>query len=337
MLTVEVTDSSNKPVAALTQENFTVLDNHKPQKIAVFHEVDGSAASAGVHGIVVLDGINDGGSAVGRVKKDLGKFLSQSKAPLTFPLSLVFVSEGGATESEPSTDRGVLAAQLAQMARLPHSSDCGRTGSSIEGSRIQQQPNVTLGTREQDQADCVNSHLLQSISALRDVLGEQANVRGRGILVWAGSGWPMVAEYSAEPAAGNHRGNFRDILVELTTNLREAQVTLDAISWGDFEHPKNIRKPILSADASVPFTPDQIAEESMSLPALAQSSGGQAVARTKDFADAFAAFLADADRFYELSFDSVPSAAPDEFHSIEVKVDRPGVTVRTSTAYFAQP
>ncbi len=336
MLNVQVTDLSDKPVTGLKPEDFTLLDNHKPQKIAAFREVDGQAFSSDVHVVLVLDAINDGGSAIGHLKKDFGRFLSLGHEPLAYPLSLIFVSDAGAVESQPSTDRAVIAAQLAQFAHRPHSSDCEPI-ESIEGSRMQGQPTPTQGSRTQEQADCMTAHFTQSVAALRNLLAEQQNLPGRAILVWAGAGWPMVADYGAGPGAGEHPGNYRDVLVELTMDLREAQVTLDAISWGDFKRPKHVRKPIVSVNASVPYTPDQIAEEEMALSVLARLSGGQAVAKVKNFSDIFATFLAGADHFYGLSFDSVPAAAPDEFHTIEVKVDRPGVTVRTSTAYYAQP
>jgi hypothetical protein len=75
----------------------------------------------------------------------------------------------------------------------------------------------------------------------------------------------------------------------------------------------------------------------MALPALARQNGGQAVAKVKNFADAMNAILADAGDFYELSFDSTPAAAADELRSIDVKVDRPGTTVRAPSSYYAQP
>jgi hypothetical protein len=121
------------------------------------------------------------------------------------------------------------------------------------------------------------------------------------------------------------------------TNLREAQVTLDAVSWGDFEAPKNVRKPIMSATASVPSTPDEAAEIRMALPALARANGGQAVARVKNFAEAMDGFVADAGDFYVLSFDGKPAAAADELHALEVKVDRAGAVVRAASSYYAQP
>jgi hypothetical protein len=186
-----------------------------------------------------------------------------------------------------------------------------------------------------ERADCMISHFTESVSALRSLIAEQNNVRGRTILIWTGRGWPLLADFGSQAAA--QRGNYRDVLVELTTNLREAQVTLDAVSWGDFETPKNVCKPIVSVTASAPSSPDEIAELTMALPALARQNGGQAIAKVKNFADAMDAFLADAGDFYQLSFDSTPAPAADEFHSIDVKVDRPGMTIRAARSYYAQP
>ena len=339
VLNVQVTDLSNKPMSGLKPEDFTLLDNHKPQTIAAIREIDGQASSADAHVVLVLDAINDGGSAIGHLKKDLGKFLSQSHEPLAYPLSLAFVSNGGFTESQPSTDRAVIAGEFAEFARRPHSSDC-EPAQSIEGSRIQNssgQPNLSHGSRTQERASCMDEQFARSVAALRTLIVEQQDVRGRAILVWAGPGWPLVAAYGAGPGPEGHRGNYRDVLVELMTSLHENQVTLDAISWGDFEHPRETRKPVISVDANVPSTPDEMAEEEIALPELARLSGGQAFAREKSFADSFAKFMTDVDRFYRVSFDSAVGSTPDEAHSIEVKVDRPGVTVRTSTTYFAQP
>jgi len=84
--------------------------------------------------VLILDAINDGGTAIAHLKKDLGKFLSQRHEPLAYPISLAFVSNGGVFESQPSTDRAYIAGQLAEFARRSHSSDCEPT-QSIEGSR----------------------------------------------------------------------------------------------------------------------------------------------------------------------------------------------------------
>jgi len=120
-LVVQVTDAAGKPLSGLKANDFTVLDNRKPQTIPAFREVDGQAFKADLHVMVVLDAVNDGGSGIGHLKKDFGKYLSEGKGPLPFPLSLVYISDAGAAESKPTTDRGVIAGQLAQLARNSHS------------------------------------------------------------------------------------------------------------------------------------------------------------------------------------------------------------------------
>ena len=98
-------------------------------------------------------------------------------------------------------------------------------------------------------------------------------------------------------------------------------------------------KPTVSATASAPVYAGRDRRNNHGImPALARQNGGQAVARVKNFAEAMDAFVADAADFYVLGFDSTPSAAADEFHSIAVKVDRPGVTVlQRASSYYAQP
>ena len=75
----------------------------------------------------------------------------------------------------------------------------------------------------------------------------------------------------------------------------------------------------------------------MTLPALATTSGGVADGNIKNFADAISKFIEQSRGLYSLSFDSEPSAAADEYHSIELKIDRPNVSVRTASGYYAQP
>ncbi|HMG87261.1 MAG TPA: VWA domain-containing protein [Terracidiphilus sp.] len=335
-LVAQVTDSSGKPVTGLKADDFSLLDNRTPTRTTSFHEFEGPASTANVHVMLVLDAINDGGSSIGHVKKDLDKFLAQHHEALPFPITLVFASGSGESESQPSTDRSAVANELAEFARRPREAECDQTH-FIEGSRMSGQAmgSQSPGNSAEERADCMISHFTESVSALRSLIAEQNNVRGRTILIWTGRGWPLLADFGIQAEA--QRGNYRDVLVELTTNLREAQVTLDAVSWGDFETPRNSSKPLMSVTASAPSTPDAIAEVTMALPALARQNGGQAVARVKNFADAMDAILADAGDFYELSFDSIPAAAADEFHSIDVKVDRPGVNVRAESSYYAQP
>lgn len=47
--------------------------------------------------------------------------------------------------------------------------------------------------------------------------------------------------------------------------------------------------------------------------------------------------VADANAFYVLTFEGLPGDGPNEYHALETKVDKPGLTARTRTGYYAQP
>ena len=75
----------------------------------------------------------------------------------------------------------------------------------------------------------------------------------------------------------------------------------------------------------------------MALPVLADQSGGQVLEDSNDLAAEINKCVADAGSYYVLGFDSVPASNPDEYRSLQVKVNKQGLTVRTNTAYYAKP
>jgi hypothetical protein len=126
-------------------------------------------------------------------------------------------------------------------------------------------------------------------------------------------------------------------IVNLSTALREAQMTLDVVA-----SPKMMRDAGLSEDYYQAFlngvaTVGQANSANLALPVLAYQSGGQVLEESKDLAADIDKCIADLGSYYVLSFDSAPTADPDQYRSLEVKVDRPGLRVRTNTAYYAQP
>jgi hypothetical protein len=46
--------------------------------------------------------------------------------------------------------------------------------------------------------------------------------------------------------------------------------------------------------------------------------------------------MADLDSYYMLTFNSAPAVKPGEYHSLAVKVDQPGLIVRTNSMYYAE-
>ena len=47
--------------------------------------------------------------------------------------------------------------------------------------------------------------------------------------------------------------------------------------------------------------------------------------------------LSDSAPYYEISFDLPPGDKRDEYHHLEIKLAKPGLTARTHQGYYAQP
>lgn len=319
-LIVNVTDASGKPAAGLKASDFTVLDQRKPQNIVQFREVDGKNFTADVQVVIVLDGIN--GSSLRRVRKQLDPWLSRSKGPLLYPTSMALATESGVIETGASTDRAALSAGLTRITRnVSVGMDCEASTNS----------DITPGIRQMfdygSRMNCLWEQSEHSINALRALIGLRQQTRKRTIVIWTGPGWSLPLELPA---------NYYDVLANLTTNIREAQVTLDAVSWTTFNQTRYYRQPIMSVTAIAP-TPNRVAEKEMALPHLAEESGGRALTKVKDFSSVLASLIDGADHFYVVSFDSTPSAAPDEYRTLEITVDQPQLVVHAAKAYYAEP
>jgi hypothetical protein len=70
---------------------------------------------------------------------------------------------------------------------------------------------------------------------------------------------------------------------------------------------------------------------------LAVQSAGLVLNSTHDLTAAIADCVADADAFYVLSFDAARADHANEYHALGVTVDKPEITARTRTGYYAQP
>ena len=75
----------------------------------------------------------------------------------------------------------------------------------------------------------------------------------------------------------------------------------------------------------------------LSLKVLVTQTGGNIMGPDNDLSGQIDRCIADASAFYRISFDPPRAGHADEFHELNVAVDRPGVTVRTNTGYYGQP
>ncbi len=313
-LNVVVTDKSGKPLPGLEQQDFTVLDNKHPQKIASFEAVRGFNAnqSPPVQVILLLDDVNNAITNVAFERQQVEKFLARDNGELSHPVLLALLSDAGLKLSSPSQDGKVLIADL-------HANQ--------NGLRVVTRDQGVYGAGER---------LQLSLNAVAQLIHTEGARPGRKLVVWISPGWPILTGPGIQLSPKDRQGVFQNIVV-LSDSLRKADMTISSIDPLGAADSAQIRNFFWKSFVNGVRKPDDAGYGNLALPVLAFQSGGRVLNSSNDVAGEIAAAVSDADIYYVLKFQVPPAETANQYHSVEVKVDKPGMTVRARTGYYAQP
>ena len=132
------------------------------------------------------------------------------------------------------------------------------------------------------------------------------------------------------------RSRFNAI-VELTQQLREARVTLYSINAinpsSPAQMPSNYYKDFLKGVTAA----KRADSGALSVPVFAVHSGGRVYDSSGDLVTLLNGCVAEAKVYYTLGFDPTAAEHADEYHELALKIDKPGVTAHTNTAFYAEP
>lgn len=333
-LNVQVFGVNGQRAAELTQNDITILDGHQPRKIASFQSIRDDAARDPARIILVLDAVNNSSSKVKHFRDEVEKYLESGNGLLAHPTSIALLSDSGIKLGIPSQDRAALLKDLNQLAGNLHTSICADAPSGSEC--VQLAPNVNSRACDPNpHLQCLDHLFNSSVTSLTSLAQEQVNNPGRVIVVWIGKGWPLLNEPGFTPDSPEVKGSFYSNLVTVSSALTEAQVTLDTVAYSEVVPigPKHIHDSLFFKGVS---DESHASAGSLSLQALAYQSGGLVLTSSKDIAGQIARCVADSESYYSLAFDYPPAPQFGEYHSLEVKIDKPEITVRTRTLYYAE-
>ncbi len=314
-LDVVVTDKAGNAVSGLAEQDFTLLDDKQPRQITSFHATDGTNRTPDppLRVIFVIDAVNSGIQSVDYGRLQLSKFLRQDDGRLSVPTSLVLFTDTD-TRIQPTPTRDGIA--------LADSLDSNQTGMRALG-----RSGGLWGAEER---------LNLSLKAINQLAGYERTQPGRKLLVWMSPGWPMLTGPNVQLTPKVEQWLFQTI-VTVSREFREAGITLysvdplgmnDAGGFQTFYYESFLK--------GVPSY-NKVQAGNLALQVLAVQSGGRVMNSNNDIEKEIAECLKDVNAFYTLSFDSPPADHPDEYHALEVKVDKPGLKARTRTGYYAQP
>jgi len=312
VLDVVVADRSGKPRTGLTQNDFVVRDNGQPRKILSFHAVDG-VAEPPVKIILIVDEVNTTFTRVAYERDQLRKFLMQNGGQLTHPVSLGFFSDTG-TELQPnaSTDGKALLASFDE-----HETKL----------RTIRRSTGFYGAEER---------FSLSQKSLGMLATAEARLPGRKLVIWISPGWPILSGPNITLTTKQEQGLFSSI-VWLANTLRQARITLYSVDPLGVEDAATNRLNYYEEFLKPVAAPKNVQAGNLSLQVLARQSGGQALNSSNDITEQVNRCVADADAFYTLTIDPTPSDRPNELHTVDVKVETPGLTARTRSVFYGQP
>ena len=304
-----VKDPTGRAVTDLAPWDFKVLDGDQPRKILSFRSFDGAAVKPDppTEVILLVDLVNPAFEQTARIRQQIQQFLTKDGGLLTHPVSLMLLTEAGLRiQPRPSND-----------------------GNALLGILDQIKPTIRVYSPAMGEEGLI-SRMQASVKALSMIASNEANRPGRKILIWIGSGWPILAREDALTTPveeRNRRLNFSSI-ASISNWLREAQVTIYSLGGGSHFFYKDYLKGLTD--------PAQTRTPNLALQVFAVHTGGTTidVGNGTGIADQIAKCLEDADTYYRISFDPLAAKHPDEYHDLKVVVDRPGMVVSTSSGYY---
>jgi VWFA-related protein len=308
-LDVVVSAKSGQPVTNLSRQDFTILDNKSPRPITSFRVV--TSAQEPVEVIVLIDAVNTPYEMVSYARDQTEKFLKANEGTLAHPTSIA-----------------VLTDQAVQIGN-----GFSTNGNALSDALAHRQ----IGLREINRTSQWggNDRLTICLRDLHQLVAYASTLPGRKLILYISPGWPLLSGPAFNLDSRQQQQIFDDV-VFFSSQLRQSKTALYDVN------PFGVSEPMMAANYYQSFlkglsklSDAQYAD--LSLQVLAVQSGGLTLTSNSDVTGNIQKCIADADSWYEITFDPPPADKPNQYHHIEVRVDQPGLVARTRDGYYSNP
>jgi VWFA-related protein len=352
-----VTDGDGAFVRGLTQDDFQIFEDGKPQSIAAFSPVDipverqqrplnlpepiepdvrsNERPFDGRVYVMVIDDLHTDMGRTLRVRAAARQFIQQHLGANDL---MAIVHTAGATDASQEftgSKRLLLAAVDRTMGLKTQSATIGRTEQALRDSSLGRR---NPGDPVEDPNDAERqSNARRALTTLREVGDWFATVRGRrkailfvsegidyDITDFGNAGASMIMDYTRETLAAAARGNVSIYGIDPRGLANPSD---QAIELGSL--PSSADVGLGLGDRSLQ---NELRLSQSSLRELSDDTGGFAVVNSNAFATAYDRIVRDNSSYYAMAY-RPPAGKAGSFHKIEVKVNRPGLTVRARQGY----
>jgi VWFA-related protein len=353
-LDVSVLDRDRRPVQGLTAGDFTVLVDGLPRPIVAYRVVDlprpvppsapwirdiapDVASNTHPRGRVVVIMIDDG--SFGQVNvADLTTVHKARKVAVAAvnelgsdDLAAVVFTENNHTAQNFTTDRRRLIEAIEKSAMVQSPGGFARPDSGAlpvltgdQAKRLDDPMGILHGS-----CSC-GLCSIEALSRVSDALVSMP--QQRKTVIYISVGRAVQPDMAESPQLGRPYDNLKlhcDLAgrLAMTEVFRQAQlanVTIQAVD------PKGVAV----APGGDPLT-NPVTLRTEFLRTMAETTGGRAVVNVNDMEQQVPAVLAESSSYYLLGVESAATKDDGRFHPIQVRVNRPGLEVRTRSGFYA--
>jgi VWFA-related protein len=350
-----VTDANGNPITDLTQKDFQVLEDGRPQTISTFSmvnlpveraerplfadmpiepDVQTNTTAEGRIYLVVLDDLHVTFSNTPRVRRALTDFFNRNFG-VNDLAAVVFTSGRSQDGQDFTNNRRLLIGSVDKfLGRKLRSETLEQLDMANRIGRDPEQRGTPLDPLERERAQNART-VMDQIEKLAEFM---AGVRGRRkalILVSEGISYNvydvitntsanMVLQETSDAIGAATRGNVAIYGID----PRGLDAFSEAIEIAGVPQDD----PSFSPAASLQNTL-RLSQESLRV--LAAETGGFAAVNRNDFSDAFTRLVRENSTYYVLGFYPANERRDGRFRRIEVRVTRPGAQVRSRRGYVA--
>jgi VWFA-related protein len=353
-LDATVTDAQGNVLPDLTQADFEVLEDGKVQKVSTFAHIDlpiekaerplfastpiepdvqTNRAIEGRVYLIVLDDLHTALARTPRVKRTVRQFI-ETALGVNDVAAVVYTGRNDASQDFTSNPRLLLDAVDKFTGRKLRSP----TLNQLDGANADPTTGQVLAGPDIDKPE--RSYRARAVmGSIRKLSEFMAGVHGRRkAMLWFGEG----IDYDVNQAMGADGSTASIVLEDIRNAVAAAQrgnVTIYAIDpRGLFDAGDDlIEAGGLTDDLGNPTAAMQaeVRNAQDSLRQVSVDTGGFSVLNTNEFGNAFDRIIRENSSYYLLGYYSTNDKRDGRLRKLQIRVKRPGVTVRSRTSYVA--
>jgi VWFA-related protein len=363
-----VTNAQGEPVSDLTQGEFDILEDGKAQTVASFARVDlpvrhaerplfaGQAiepdvrTNAAIEGhiyLIVLDDLHTDFARTQRVKANARRFIEQAVGA-TDVAAIVYTGRNDASQDFTSSQRLLLGAVDKFIGGKVHSAELEKLDNAV----VNASGNITLGP---DTYEAERAYRARSVmGSIRKLCEFMAGVHGRRkAMLWFGEGIDYDVDKAMGPGAttsSSTNGFNGQQTIASSIVLEDIRNAIAAAQRGNVAVYTIDPRGLFDASADLVETPgltdeadhlpsreiqNEVRVSQESLRQVAVDTGGFSVLNTNDFARAFDRIVSENSSYYLLGYYPTNDKRDGKTRTLQVRVKRPGLTVRARKSYVA--